>query len=258
MNEDEMLARAAQMGENWEKRAQSKARDFYVASHPGWSHKDVWAEQARIDVALIMSGLDPEEAKTWKVLEIGCGVGRLAPGLCSHMAGYDGFDIAPGMVEEAISRNQHVETARFFVSDGTQPPAEVQKEKYELVLAWAVFIHCPKDIIENNIRHGYELLAEGGQLRFQVRANIDNPEGLRSMEEAEQMHTQMTEIEALLSDERKIDGMDIASLVTEDYAGAQFEYAELGPWLEEITGGDVTLVRADLASIYGWITKPAQ
>lgn len=247
---EDLAAGARRLAANWERRARSDFRDYYVASHPGWDRQDVWSRQAEIDAQMLLHGLDPGAIAGWDVLEIGCGVGRLVTPLTARVGSYSGFDIAPGMVESARERNAGVDAARFAVSDGTGIPTELDDRKYDLVFAWAVFIHCPREVVAANLRSGYAALKPGGQLRFQVRADPSDHEGLQSLEAAAALHAQMDDVQATRTPDQK-------DLMEEgEYMGHAFRYAELGPWLTELTGGAVTLVRVDLASLYGWIAKP--
>lgn len=240
---------ARRLAANWEKRARSEARDYYVSSHPGWNQPEVWAHQAEVDVTMFMHQLDPAVMRDWDLLEVGCGVGRLVPELAKRAKSYTGFDIAPGMVETARERNAGIASARFFVSDGTGPPAEARDRLYDLILVFAVFIHCPRSVIAANIQAAYSLLKPGGQLRFQIRADPSDHEGVQSLEAAAALHAQMDVIEEAITDEQA------ALMEVGEYMGDAFRYAELGPWLAALTSGNVQLIRVDLASHYGWIEK---
>lgn len=246
----DLHAEARRLATNWEKRARSADRDYYVSSHPGWEQPEVWARQAEIDVEMFMFGLDAQALQAWDVLEVGCGVGRLVPGLARRTRTYTGFDIAPGMVETARERNAALAEARFFVSDGTGLPPAAQDRMYDLILVFAVFIHCPRPVIASNVQSAYAQLKPGGQLRFQVRADPSDHEGVQSLEAAAALHAQMDTIQVTQTPAQQ-------DLMAEgEYMGDMFRYAELAPWLTDLTGGTVTLIRVDLASIYGWIEKP--
>ncbi len=241
---------ARRLAANWERRARSEARDYYVSSHPGWNQPEVWAHQAEVDVTMFMHQLDPAVMRDWDLLEVGCGVGRLVPELAKRAKSYTGFDIAPGMVESAKERNAAIASARFFVSDGTGPPAEARDRLYDLILVFAVFIHCPRTVIASNIQGAYALLKPGGQLRFQIRADPSDLEGVQSLEAAAALHAQMDTIQVAQTPTQQ-------ELMEEgEYMGDMFRYAEVEPWLVELTGGNVQLIRVDLASHYGWIEKP--
>lgn len=244
---------AALLRESWEERARSQARDFYVASHPGWRDPARWSAQAERDVELMLYRVDRRALSGWHVLEIGCGVGRLALPLAPLVASYTGVDIAPGMIEEARARCAEARNARFLVSDGAGLPREARERRYELVLVLAVFIHCPRQVIRSLVRAGYEVLAPGGQLRFQVLADPSDPSGVASLEAAEVAHQEIHEMEEQATAEQRalIDG--------HYYMGDAFRFAELEPFLVEASGGTglVTLIRPDLAHVYGWVAKPA-
>lgn len=127
--------------------------------------------------------------------------------------------------------------------------------QYGLVLAVAVFIHCPRQLIATNVRNAFAAVAPGGQLRLSVLAVHDDPEGIVGPQEAVQKAA--TE---LADDMAKV----IASLTPEErrlafdtyYMGDRFRYAELTPFLHDLTGGQVALYRGDPGCIYAAVTKP--
>jgi len=243
---------ASFLKESWEKRSRSDKRDFYVASHPGWQNEERWRAQAENDVQLMLYQVDREALTNWNVLEIGCGVGRLALPLAPGVASYTGVDIAPGMIDEARQRCAALASTRFFVSDGAGLPDEVGDRAYELIIVLAVFIHCPRDVIASLVRAGYERLAPGGQLRFQVLADPSDPTGIASLEDAAAAHQEIHEMEeeATEGERELIDG--------HYYMGDAFRYDELEPFLVAASGGagHVTLIRPDLAHVYGWVERP--
>lgn len=244
---------AALLKQSWEERARSKARDFYVASHPGWQDERRWRAQAENDAALMLYQVDRAALAGWDLLEIGCGVGRLALPLAPQVASYTGVDIAPAMVDEARRRAAGLANARFLVSDGAGLPEGARDRSYQLALALAVFIHCPRAVIRSLVGAAYAVLAPGGQLRFQVLADPSDPTGIASLDAAAVVHQEIEAMEEGAGQEERtlIDG--------HYYMGDAFRYDELGPFLEEATGGEgrATLIRPDLAHVYGWVERPA-
>jgi SAM-dependent methyltransferase len=238
---------AGRLGERWEARARSPHRDLYVASHPGWNDPAAWAAQAELDVGNMLYQVDREALRGFHVLDIGCGVGRLAHPLAQRAATYTGFDISPSMVGEARRRCAPAENARFFVSDGLSVPEAARDRQYDLALSVAVFIHCPKEISAGLVRSAYASLAPGGQLRFQFRADPSDTEGLVALQPAE-VHAEGAEL--ALDPEQALLTFD------EDYSTHAFRYAELERFLEALTPGSVTLIRVDALHIYGWIERP--
>jgi SAM-dependent methyltransferase len=237
---------------NWERLADSEFRDFYVASHAGWRDPQHWSRQARRDTIALLYGLDDGDLSRRHVLEIGCGVGRLVPFLAPRVKSYTGVDIAAGMIEEARRRCDAVGlagTARFFVSDGLGVPPEAADRAYGLVLSLAVLIHCPRDVIRSLLASALAVLEPGGQLRFQLRADRDDPTGIvpppdvpgLSDEPAPAVHDVVTEDQM-----RPIqDGY---------YMGHAFRYDEAERLLAEL-GGAHSLFRFDPQHLYAWVEK---
>src|SRR5688572_25086345 len=131
----------------WEARGTLPSRDLFVASHPGWNDPVAWERTAATEVELFLAGLDADWLRTVEVLELGCGSGRLARRLRAATRSYTGFDIAPSMVAAAQQRCADLDGARFFVGDGLSVPAGARDRAYGLVLAVAVFIHCPRAVV---------------------------------------------------------------------------------------------------------------
>src|SRR5262245_40022381 len=125
--------------EEWEQRAKSPHRDYYVASHRGDRNSAAWARQARIDAALALHGLSSETLASSDVLEIGCGIGRLVPHVAPLVSTYTGIDIAPSMIADAAATHAGQDNVRFAVSDGVDLPASAKDRRYDVVIAVAVF-----------------------------------------------------------------------------------------------------------------------
>ncbi|MCB9897726.1 MAG: class I SAM-dependent methyltransferase [Planctomycetes bacterium] len=166
--DDDVGHEAERLKNEWEDRARSEARDFFVASHEGWDDERRWAAQATQDVAFITTGLSPGFLAEADVLALGCGVGRLVPELLARTRSYTGLDVAPSMVAEARRRLAGEPRARFFESDGLGVPAGACDRHYALVISVAVLIHCPRDVARALVHAGWERLAPGGVLRFQL------------------------------------------------------------------------------------------
>ncbi len=234
--------------EEWEERARSPFRDFFVASHPGWDDPETWESRAAADAELVLSGVEPASRSGIEVLEVGCGVGRLAAKIAPQVKGYTGFDISPSMVEEARRRNRGLGKARFFVSDGLDLPGEAKDRTYDLAFALAVFIHCPREVIRALARNVFRALAPGGEFRFQVFADPSDPDGLESREAARAIHEEIARSEALLP-------AGAEKWITPRYIGARFGYGELRDFLLGTLGVEPRLERYDLGSIYALIRK---
>lgn len=164
--ETEALARA------WEERARSELRDYFVASHPGWTDEEQWERCALRDAAHAFHGVSAARLARARVLEMGCGVGRLADVIAPRAASYAGFDLAPTMVARARENcARHGVRARFAVGDGAGPPPEFAHEEFDIVLCWAVLVHVSREIALANLAALYQRLAPGGELRLQFHVD---------------------------------------------------------------------------------------
>ena len=243
------------LAKEWAARAALPTRDLFVASHAKWNDPLAWERTAATEVELFLAGLDMAWLNTVDVLELGCGSGRLSRRLRAVARSYTGFDIAPGMVEAARQRCGETAGIRFFVGDGLTVPAAALDRQYGLVLAAAVFIHCPRAVIATNVQNAYAALQPGGQLRLSVLAFHDDPEGIVGPQDAVQKAA-----EVLTNDMAEV----IANLTLEErrlafdtyYMGDRFRYAEMTPFLQQLTGGTVALYRGDPGCIYAAVTKP--
>jgi SAM-dependent methyltransferase len=240
--------------QEWEARGALPSRDLFVASHPGWNDPEAWERTAATEIELFLAGLDPDWLRGVDVLELGCGSGRLARRLRAAARSYTGFDIAPSMVAAAQRRCADVDGVRFFVGDGLTVPATARDRQYGLVLAVAVFIHCPRAVIAANVQSAFAAVAPGGQLRLSVLAFHDDPEGIVGPQAEVQKATAVLAndmaavIRNLTPEERRL-AFDTY------YMGDRFRYAELAPFLQQLTGGTVALYRGDPGCIYAAVTR---
>ncbi|MHC4262870.1 MAG: class I SAM-dependent methyltransferase [Planctomycetota bacterium] len=242
---------AALLCRNWTERSYAERRDHYVASLPPGSGPAAWDRQARIDVQTLFWGLDPGRTADWHVLELGCGVGRLAAPILERAASYTGFDIATGMVEEARRRLESDPRARFFLGDGLRVPEEATDRRYELALSHAVLIHCPLDVIASMLASAWELLTGGGELRVQLLADPEDPGGITAVEAAVTDHEEAVVIDR---DEEQISD---PLVVDRYYMGHAFRHAEVEPFLERtLPGAELQVIRPTLTHVYAIARRP--
>jgi SAM-dependent methyltransferase len=168
---------ARHVRETWELLATTPWRDYFIASHPEWQDSAAVHRQAVIDAQHYLDGIDRGWLARQHVLEIGCGVGRIARVVRDLARSYTGIDIAEGMVREARRRCHDLIDTRFLVTDGTAVPPAALDRQYGLALAAAVFIHCPKDVIAAMVRSAWAAIARGGRLRMQLNVDPADPEG---------------------------------------------------------------------------------
>lgn len=110
-------------------------------------------------------------AKTGTIIEIGCGVGRLALPIAKlwDQATVIGIDISPSMIKLAKQASKAMggqDNVSFLVGNGRTLKAA--DESVAAVYSMVTFQHIPNDAKEGYIREAARVLQPGGVLRFQI------------------------------------------------------------------------------------------
>ena len=80
--------------------------------------------------------------KTKRLLDLGCGVGRIVPIVAPLVREYVGVDISPGMLKLARERNHNCDNARFLhVKGDGHLPIEISSSYFEAAIAQLLFQH---------------------------------------------------------------------------------------------------------------------
>ncbi|NER01425.1 MAG: glycosyltransferase, partial [Okeania sp. SIO3C4] len=105
----------------------------------------------------------------WKVLEVGCGVGRLIKYLREKFARVDGVDISENMIQfarEYLADGK--QNGEVFVNNGYDLQ-ELSDEYYDFVFSTIVFQHIRSiSIVKSYFREIFRILKLGGYFRIQV------------------------------------------------------------------------------------------
>ena len=112
--------------------------------------------------------LNGRPAARCRVVEIGCGVGRMTRPFAEHFQHVYAFDISETMVEGARKRLRDCPNVTLHVGSGCDldPMADVS---VDLVFSYIVFQHIPSHaVIENYVREAARVLRPGGAFKFQV------------------------------------------------------------------------------------------
>jgi len=105
-----------------------------------------------------------------RVLDIGCGVGRLMEFFARDFNLVDGVDISQIMVEKGTHRLKHLNNVRFTTGDGEHYP--FQDDSFDLVFSYIVFQHMPSvEVIRENFKEIRRVLKPTGIAKIQIRGN---------------------------------------------------------------------------------------
>jgi SAM-dependent methyltransferase len=164
----------SRMRRDWEVRAAADPLFHINANRREWTIHDFYTDgrllaRRIIDPVLDRLGVDPANKR---VLEIGCGMGRLFPGLADRFGDVWGIDISSTMV--ARGRKHCPVQATWLIGDGNGLPG-VKDASIDHVLSFEVFQHIPDPApILSYISETRRVLRPGGTFQLQLRQASDS------------------------------------------------------------------------------------
>lgn len=134
---------------------------------PDWSAANLERHLALLDL--------PDDAK--KILEIGCGLGRVLFALYDRGAAFCvGVDASRDMLAEARNRIGGRENISLVHCDGSGAVPVIPDGYFDLVISIITFQHIPNTAtVRLYLSESHRLLRPGGALRFQVLASDLKP-----------------------------------------------------------------------------------
>jgi ubiquinone/menaquinone biosynthesis C-methylase UbiE len=169
-----MLA-AKRMRHDWDARARSNPRYYVATSREEWDDGSffrsgaIWVHDYVLsDLTTICNGRMPSRMR---ILEIGCGAGRVTRSLAELFGEVYGVDISAEMIEEAHRALAGCSNVNLRQNSGTDLRL-FEDEEFDFVFSGIVFQHIPrKAIVENYIREAYRVLRPGSVLKCQVQGH---------------------------------------------------------------------------------------
>jgi len=169
---DEQLRK---MRDDWDQRARENARYYVNTSTSDWSDEDFFASGERTvadeiltDLVNVCQGKQPKEMR---VLEIGCGAGRVTRALAKLFGEVHAVDVSGEMIHQARLALGGQPNAHVYQNNG-QDLEVVPDLEFDFAFSSIVFQHIPsRDIIENYVREVHRLLRPGALFKFQVQGD---------------------------------------------------------------------------------------
>ena len=168
-----------EMKRDWNERAELNAM-WYINTYKPEQTDEEFDESAREDLRANFFALLP--ALTWRrnpkqlrLLEIGCGVGRMTRHFANVYGEVQGVDVSGEMIRQARERLKDLPNAHFEETSGVdfQPFPD---NHFDTIYSAYVFQHVPsRDAIVSNIRDAFRTLAPGGVFMYGASA-INNAE----------------------------------------------------------------------------------
>jgi SAM-dependent methyltransferase len=161
------------MREDWDARAREDAF-YYVHSARREQTEAEFAASGQASVAdlvgadlpTLTQGRDP---RTLRLLELGCGAGRMTRPLAEVFGEVVGVDVSPEMVARARARLAGIPNARVEVNSGTDLAAFADGS-FDVCFSFIVLQHIPdRAIVERYVAEMARLLRPGGVAKFQLQ-----------------------------------------------------------------------------------------
>ena len=174
------------MRRDWNRRAKENARHYVVTGQHEWSDEEFFQsgqvmleEQIFNDLSNVCQGRDP---KDMRVLEIGCGAGRVTRALADFFGEVYAVDISREMVRQARQAVAAFPNAHVIRNNGKDLSAVTPhwwgrfgigpRLEFDFAFSVIVFQHIPsREIIESYVREVHRLLRPGGLFKFQVQGS---------------------------------------------------------------------------------------
>ena len=167
------------MRAEWDERARENARYFIATGQAEWSDEEFFEsgrENVRreilTDMTNICQGRDP---KQMKVLEIGCGSGRITRALAETFGSVYAVDISGEMVAQARKGLADLPSVQVFQNNGMDLSVLndlLSDGGIDFAFTYIVFQHIPsRAVIQNYVREVHRLLRPGGLFKFQVQGD---------------------------------------------------------------------------------------
>jgi cyclopropane fatty-acyl-phospholipid synthase-like methyltransferase len=180
MNELNLEEQLQKMRADWDQRARENARHYVVTGNEDWtdeaffaSGENTVAEEILTDLTNICQGKTPGEMR---VLEIGCGAGRVTKALARFFGEVHAVDVSGEMVRLAKEALRDHPNAFVYQNNG-KDLAVVPELSFDFAFSFIVFQHISSyEIIENYIKEVHRLLRPGALFKFQVQGgNVMDP-----------------------------------------------------------------------------------
>jgi SAM-dependent methyltransferase len=153
------------MKRDWNQRAQHHAR-FWIATE-NYQTEEVFTQSGQDTAQALLEALNGLWRPSWRVLDIGCGIGRVLKPLAKHFHALVGIDVSPTMIAQSkawLSEYPHVTT---FETSGMDL-RELQDQSFNLVYSYVAFQHMPRPVLEQYLAEINRVLTPEGYLALQL------------------------------------------------------------------------------------------
>jgi len=161
------------MQRDWDQRARENARYFVATGQTDWTDQEFFtsgekaiAGEILTDTGNVYQGKDPAQMR---VLEIGCGAGRLTRALSNIFGEVHAVDVSGEMIARARAALQDRPNVSLYQNNGCDLSV-VPPLVFDFAYSSLVFQHIPsREVIYTYVREVHRLLRPGALFKFQVQ-----------------------------------------------------------------------------------------
>ena len=161
------------MRQDWDNRAKENARHYVATLQNEWTDEEffksgaIWVQyHIEGSMAEICNG---RSASSMRILEIGCGAGRMTFTLAKMFGEVEAVDISAEMIAQARVALRECENVRLHVNNGVDL-SPFPDAHFDFAFSAIVFQHIPsRAVVENYIKETWRVLRPGSLFRFQVQ-----------------------------------------------------------------------------------------
>ena len=165
------------MRHDWDERARENALHYVDNSREQWTNEEFFAagetcieEQVLTDMGNICQGRDPHQMR---IIEIGCGTGRLTNALAKRFGEVHAVDVSGEMISQARELLKPHSNVYLYQNNGFDLSV-LPAQEYDFAFTLVVFQHIPSyEVIESYVREVNRLLRPGALFKFQVQGYQD-------------------------------------------------------------------------------------
>jgi len=152
------------MKRDWDRRARIDPMYWVAATQE--ADEASYHASAEKDVAALVAGLGDQISANARVLDLGCGIGRMTAPMGAHFAEVVGVDVSGEMIERAQALHADIENVTFATNSGADL-ADFADESFDLVVSYSVLPHIPVDVVTAYFAEVNRILKPGGWYRYQ-------------------------------------------------------------------------------------------
>lgn len=164
------------MEREWDQRARKNALYYVNTERTDWSEEEFFQsgrreveEQILSDMGNVCQGMDPRQMR---VLEIGCGAGRVTRPLSEVFGEVHAVDVSGEMVRRArqvLAGRPNV----FLYKNNGMDLSVLGDLKFDFAFSIVVFQHIPRrEVVESYVREVHRLLRPGALFKFQLQGDL--------------------------------------------------------------------------------------